>query len=161
MRIVTSVSARAINEKHAPTKPALVMPGPATTAEPTAVPKLMPMLNAVGSTELASIMALGWRWRATRMNMEMHGTESTYMEMPIPKITSSVAGMAPASRYSANNSPACTRKTGTRPFMPTRASTMPDSMFEMMHMTPYAMSAPDACSALSPATCSRNGVMNA
>lgn len=43
------------------------------------------MLNAVGSTELASIMALGWRCRATRMNMEIHGTESTYTP-PTPKM---------------------------------------------------------------------------
>ena len=59
IRMVSSVSAQATSEKTAPTAPALAMPGPATTAEPTAVPKLMPMLNAVGSTELASIMALG------------------------------------------------------------------------------------------------------
>ena len=45
--------------------------------------------------------------------------------------------------------------------MPTRAFTMPDSMLEMMLMAPYTMSAPNACSALSPATCSRNGMMNA
>lgn len=91
--MVSSVSAHATSEKTAPTTPALAIPGPATTADPTAVPKLMPMLNAVGSTEVANIMALGWRYRATRINMEIHGTESTYMEMPRPKITNSAAGM--------------------------------------------------------------------
>lgn len=82
IRMVSSVSAHATSEKTAPTAPALAIPGPATTADPTAVPKLMPMLNAVGSTELASIMALGWRCRATRMNMEIHGTER---RCPSPK----------------------------------------------------------------------------
>ncbi len=70
------------------------------------------------------------------MNMVMHGTESTYMETPMARTTARARGIVEPSAYSASSRPVWMTKTGTRPRMPTRESSTPESMLEMMHITP-------------------------
>ena len=80
------------------------MPMPPTTAPPTAVPKAMPVLNAVGSSELARVSALGCQRRAAFIKTEMHGTETMYIESPTARMLAmAVAGEGPASQTSASS----------------------------------------------------------
>ncbi len=107
------------------------MPAVATTAPPTAVPNEMPMLNAMGSSELARVSALGWRLLAMLMNSEMHETEARYISRPTAKTKMSAAGMAAPTAQRAPSAAACRMKVSTRARMPKRASIQPPRMFEI------------------------------
>ena len=107
------------------------MPAVATTAPPTAVPNEMPMLNAMGSSELARVSALGWRLFAIRMNSEMHDTEARYISRPTAKMRMSAAGMAAPTAHRQARVAACSAKVSTSARMPKRASIQPPRIFEM------------------------------
>ena len=112
------------------------MPALLTTAPPTAVPNEMPTLNAMGSTELASTIDLGWRLRATSIKCVMHDTENRYMSIARLKTKTSASGMAAPAANSPNNAAACSANVTSSAFMPKRASIHPPRMFEIRQNTP-------------------------
>ena len=118
------------------------MPGPEMTAPPTAVPKAMPTLNAVGSSELASVSACGYSSAAVVMNSEMHGVLTTYMVRAMPRMIARAQGMAGPTAQRPKSRTAWIGKLTSMVFTPKRASHQPLSRLEAKHMPPYAMSAP-------------------
>ena len=112
------------------------MPTLLTTAPPTAVPNEMPTLNAMGSTELASTIDLGWRLRATSIKCVMHDTENRYMSNARLKTNTSAVGMAEPATNSPTSAAACSTNVTSSAFMPKRASIHPPRMFETRQNTP-------------------------
>ena len=116
--------------------PTAPRPARLTTAPPIAVPNEMPTLNAAGSSELASVSALGWRSRAIRMKRVTHGTLHRYMSMPNAMMTASAAGIALPTSHITARTAACTRKTTTLALRPNFSSSTPESMFDTKRMAP-------------------------
>ena len=135
------------------------MPGPLTTAPPTAVPNAMPVLKEAGSIELASVSALGWRLVAVSINIEMHGTETMYMRRPMNSTITSAHGMLGPRAHSAASATARSGKVTRRPLMPKRESTTPEARLLTRQTPPYAMSTALAATGVMPRMPSRYGVM--
>ena len=96
----------------------------------------MPTLKAIGSSELASVSALGWRTAAIFMNSPMTGTDSRYIERPMAMTTTSAAGIAEPTSESSTSRAACTGNATSRVRMPKRASSHPAARFETSVMRP-------------------------
>ncbi len=116
------------------------------------------MLKAAGSSELASVSALGWRSVAMRIKSVTHGTLHIYMSRPNAMMTARAAGMALPTIHMRARTAACTMNTTMLALSPNFSSRTPDSMFDTKRIMPYTRSTTLASAAVSPRYSSRYGV---
>ena len=154
-RMVMRVNASATSEKKAPTIPKYCMPGLVTIAPPTAVPKAIPMLKAIGSKEAARVTALGYVTRATLINIVTQGTESIYILRAINMIIAMAAGACAPTKKSTTSKIACTEKPTISAGSPKRDAHHPDIRLEIKHTQPYAIKVVEVAVTLSPKMSSR------